>query len=102
MTPPPAELREQRDTVWWYAVVDAASGADALDRLGDPALRLVRVGPLGLIVSSDQSALAAREGAAEFESPAGVDENLARVAVRHDQIVSGLAELVPALVPIRF
>jgi hypothetical protein len=87
--------------VWWYAVVDAAAAGDALARLADSTLRAVTVGPLGLIVSAEEAALVPG-GNLALPAEAGVDEELARAAVHHDEIVSGLASLVPALVPIRF
>lgn len=89
---------ERSATVWWYAVVDAAAANGALSRLGDPALRCVTVGPLGLIVSSQQAAVSPGVTVAGD----GVDHELAAAAVHHDEVVSGLAALVPALVPIRF
>jgi hypothetical protein len=93
-------LEHHSDTVWWYAVVDASAASDALANLGDPTLSCVTVGALGLIVSSEQNALTAVRNAPV--QLAGVDQELAKAAVHHDEVVSGLAALVPALVPIRF
>jgi len=99
--PAPRVVDERPDTVWWYAVVDAPAAPEALTQLGDPTLHAVTVGPLALIVSAGETAVTGDSG---FAMPAGVgvDEDLARAAVHHDEVVSGLAAVVPALLPIRF
>jgi len=99
--PAPHAIDRRPDTVWWYAVADASAAGEALRHLGDPTLRAVTVGPLGLVVSTDESAVP-QDGEIRVPAGLGVDEDLARAAVHHDEVVSGLAALVPALVPIRF